>query len=154
MTIIKRTPARAGVLMATAALALGGLAGHAEARSANISSWNSRSDCDVRSRYDLCLYYSPNAKNAAYRTTLLKVGDLGTKRFGGSGAGYGQKVRNNAASAQNGTVCNVGIWYSTNYRGDSNWLSPHKGGNLTSWMRNNEASIAVSDHTRCPGLGH
>ncbi|MFJ9864271.1 hypothetical protein [Streptomyces sp. NPDC101165] len=154
MTITKRATSRAGVLMATAALALGGLATHADARSANISSWDSKSDCNVASRYNFCLYYSPKAKNAPYRSTSTMIGDLGIKKFTGSQAGHGLKVRNNAASAQNGTVCNVGIWYSPNFRGDSNWLSPHKGGNLTSWLRNNEASIAISDHTRCPGIGH
>ncbi|AKN75561.1 hypothetical protein QR97_26175 [Streptomyces sp. PBH53] len=154
MTITKRATTRAGVLMATAAMALGGLATHAEARSANISSWNSKSDCNADSPYTFCLYYSPNAKNAPFRSKATKIGDLGTKKFTGSKPGGGQKVRNNAASAQNGTGCNVGIWYSPQYRGDSNWLAPLKGGNLTSWMRNNEASIAISDHTRCPGIGH
>ncbi|MEV3854142.1 hypothetical protein AB0J38_07425 [Streptomyces sp. NPDC050095] len=154
MTITTRTATRAGVLMATAALALGTMAGHADARSANISGWNSKSDCDAGSPYTFCLYYSPNAKNAPYRSTSTKIGDLNSKKFTGSKPGHGLKVRNHAASAQNGSGCNVGIWYSPNFRGDSNWLSPYKGGNFKSWLRNNEASIAISDHTRCPGIGH
>jgi hypothetical protein len=85
--------------------------------------------------------------------------------FSGDGAGNGQAARNNAASAENGTARNAGIWVSPNYQGDSDWLSGLRGGNLgparwqpraravaTSGLRDNEASIAIDD-SACPGNG-
>jgi hypothetical protein len=65
--------------------------------------------------------------------------------------GYGQAVRNNAASMENGTPnCNVTTWVYPNYVGDFNWLSPGEGGNLSpnandpQQLRNNEASIDLN----------
>jgi len=150
-----------GRLMACAALAAGSVAAGAtaaSATSANISSWNTDSSpvrCGTTSPYDFCLYYSPGAEGAVWKSTSAAVPNLSGHTFSNDGhgsAGAGQQVRNNAASAENATECNVGIWYSTDYSGNSDWLSPGKGGNLSSWLRNNEASIAVDD-SNCPGVG-
>jgi hypothetical protein len=74
----------------------------------------------------------------------------------GNFAGSSHPIRNDAASAANGSGCHVGIWVSPGFTGDSNWmLDGNRGGNLTSGspqLRNNEASIAVKDNN-CAGLG-
>lgn len=142
---------RFGILAAATAVALAGQTGQAAADSANIDAWPALSSCDVGSPYYFCLYYSPGRTGGAWRSRSAAVRTI-SGTFSG-GAGDGQAVRNNAASADNGTFCNVGIWVSPGYTGDSNWLvRGNYGGNLTNSsprLRNNEASIAVADST-CP----
>jgi hypothetical protein len=142
-----------------AVLAAASLAGQASAASANITSsnlgWTSQSGCDLSSTNWFCLYFSPNHTGGVWRSGAAAVSTI-SGTFSG-GAGNGQAVRNNAASADNGTACHVGIWVFPGYLGDSNWLiATNKGGNLTSGtpqLRNNEASIAVDDTTDCPRIG-
>jgi hypothetical protein len=58
--------------------------------------------------------------------------------------GYGQVVRNNAHSMENGfgagTGCDVETWYSPGYGGNSNVLEANWMGNLNAELVNNEAS--------------
>ncbi|MGW1072844.1 hypothetical protein [Streptomyces sp. NPDC002537] len=143
--------ARTAAVGAVAALGVLGLATTpASARSDNINQWDT-SRCDTVNWF--CLYYSPDANGASfgYPHADANVHDLLNYRFASGGTGGGQVVGNNAASAENASWCNVGIWYHANFTGDSNWLFPWKGGNLTSYMRNNERSIAVDDatHANC-----
>ncbi|CCB72605.1 hypothetical protein [Streptantibioticus cattleyicolor] len=147
----KKLASRLGVVAATVGLAVGAVAGTAEARSDNISTWYS-GRCNTVNWF--CLYYSPDASGASlgYPHADADIHDLGNYRYANDGAGAGQVVRNNAASAEDVSNCNVGIWYSTDFTGDSEWLSPWMGGNLT-FLRNNEASISVDDNTHCPGTG-
>ncbi|WP_372411578.1 hypothetical protein [Streptomyces luteireticuli] len=161
---------RKSLAIVTAAVALGGgLAFGAPGAQAGQQDTPGPSDVSIRQSADIgswryqrcgdenwfCLYYSPNANGAGWGYTHAdaNVHDLLNYRFNNSGAGAGQVVGNNAASAENASWCNVGIWYHANFTGDSNWLAPYQGGNLTSWMRNNERSIRVKDDTRCPGKG-
>jgi hypothetical protein len=148
---LKKTGIRLAVAAAAGALALGVSGGTANAASANISSWTSSSQCNLSSVYWMCLYYSPNHTGGFWGTTATKVATL-SGTFSG-GAGNGLQVRNDAASAENGAPCNIGIWVYPNYTGDSDFLNSNKGGNLGPALRNNEASIAVDDHTNCPGTG-
>jgi hypothetical protein len=155
----KRLTTRAAMGAIAAVLAAAGFAGQVYAASANItgpsSGWTSQSGCNLASPNFFCLYFSPNHTGGVWRSGGTAVATI-TGTFSG-GAGNGQTVRNNAASADNGTNCHVGIWVRPSYMGDSNWLiAPDKGGNLTSSnpvLRNNEASIAVDDATNCPGIG-
>ncbi|MGW0766374.1 hypothetical protein [Streptomyces sp. NPDC002676] len=159
--IVKRIAARAGLVGAAAVMAVSGLAGQASADSANISSWNTysapvRCAAGTPTSYDFCLYYSQGAEGAVWGSHYAAVSNLSGATFSDDGhgsAGAGQGVRNNAASAEVADPCNLGIWVYPGFTGNSNWLSPTRGGNLTSWMRNNEASIAIDDSTNCPGLG-
>ncbi|MBO4258146.1 peptidase inhibitor family I36 protein [Streptomyces griseorubiginosus] len=154
MTLTRRITARFGMAGAAAALALGGLAAQASASSAVIDGSNgfaSPSSCNVGSAYYFCLYYSPNHTGGTKAYTATKVATIS-----GNFSGTSHPVRNDAASAANGSGCHVGIWVSPNYTGNSNWmLDGNRGGNLTSspQLRNNEASIAVDDSTNCPGVG-
>ncbi|WP_037857618.1 peptidase inhibitor family I36 protein [Streptomyces sp. NRRL S-340] len=157
----QRIVARLGTAAAASLALVGVLAGQSSATSDRIDGWNTNSApvrCGTTSPYFFCLYYSPGAEGAVWKSRSNAVRNLSGATFyddGYGSAGAGQPVRNNAASAENASsACNVGIWYSPDYQGNSNWLSPGKGGNLTSYLRNNEASIAISDHTRCPGVGH
>ncbi|MYS20229.1 Peptidase inhibitor family I36 [Streptomyces sp. DvalAA-14] len=148
-------------LAVTAALGVVALGGAlvapttAGAASKDISDWNSSAACGPGSPFYFCLYYHTGATGGRFAdSTDAEISDLTGYTFTGSD-GDGQQVRNNAASAQNGSsLCNVGIWYSKNFSGNSNWLKPGKGGNFTSYLANNEASIAISDHTHCPNQGY
>ncbi|MGW5250341.1 hypothetical protein ACWEQN_42580 [Streptomyces sp. NPDC004129] len=153
----KKQAARIGVSGA-AILALGMTAFPAHAGGNNISSWTT-SRCNTVNWF--CLYYSPNAQGAGwgYPHADANVHDLGNYRFpSNDGAGSGEVIRNNAASAEDASDCNVGIWEYPNFNnykytsGNYDVLSPWRGGNLGQ-LRNDEASIAVWDSTNCPGTG-
>lgn len=163
---------RSGLLAGATVLALGGLLGLAPASHAapssthtvsagtitpaasyNISAWSTSRCNDVNW---FCLYYYTGATGAGYGYPHAdaNIHDLDNYTYpSNDGSGSGQVVGNNADSADNASNCNVGIWYSANFTGDSNWLSPWMGGNLTSGLKNNERSIAVDDSSSCPGTG-
>ncbi|AOR30003.1 hypothetical protein BFF78_01915 [Streptomyces fodineus] len=153
--LTRKTKVRLGIAGAAAAAALGLATSQASASSAVIDGSNgfaSPSSCDVSSTYEFCLYYSPNHTGGTKAYTATAVSTIS-----GDFSGTSHPVRNDAASAANGSGCHVGIWVSPGYTGDSNWmLDGDRGGNLTSGspqLRNNEASIAVDDSTNCPGVG-
>ncbi|OIJ97353.1 hypothetical protein BIV23_31300 [Streptomyces monashensis] len=148
---VRRLAARAGLVAGMLGLVVGGVAGTADARSDNISSWNSYR-CNTVNWF--CLYYSQGASGASlgYQHADADIHNLGNYTYANDGAGAGQVVRNNAASAEDVSDCNVGIWYAPNFTGDSEWLNPWMGGDLT-FLSNNEASISVDDNTNCPGRG-
>lgn len=123
----------------------------------NINQWKA-SWCS-HSAYNWCLYYSPGGANgnSAFFNYFGGVPNLSGYTFGTgenkdpSVPGYGQAVRNNAASLEDGTPnCNVTTWVSPNYVGNYNYLNAGWGGNLTpnsadpQQLRNNEASINVN----------
>ena len=116
--------------------------------STKINAWVPGSTCSSAG-HQFCLWYAQGkGTGGAGWGSSGSVGTIsGTFTIGGSGAaGYGQAVRNNAASMTNATTnCNVTTWYSPNYTGAFNWLSPDEGGNLTSNLRNNEASISANN---------
>ena len=105
----------------------------------------------VNPNWAFCLWYSPNMDGGIWGST----GDISTisGNFGNGGdgtAGDGALVRNDAASAamnvnsgQNYTCSRSGvfIWVYPGYTGSYDSLNDWYGGNLTSGLRNNEASI-------------
>ena len=113
----------------------------------HITGWTPGTTCSAAG-HQFCLWYAQGqGTGGAGWGSSGSVGTIsGTFTIGGSGAaGYGQAVRNNAASMTNVTTnCNVTTWYSPNYTGPYNWLSPDTGGNLTSTLHNNEASISAN----------
>lgn len=102
--------------------------------------------CRVDLNTDFCLYYSIGLHGAYYGRDY-SVPVITSAFFGGAGLpGYGQLVRNNAASLANNTgSCDVGTWVYPTYVGPYNWTSQHDAGNLTTTgtivLRNNEASV-------------
>ncbi len=116
----------------------------------NIDQWTPGNTCS-NAGFQFCLWYAQGqGTGGAGWGGRGSVGTIsGTFTIGGSSqAGYGQAVRNNAASMTNVTSnCNVTVWVSPNYTGDFNWLHPDKAGNLTSNLRNNEASISANNCT-------
>ena len=115
----------------------------------NINSWVPGSTCSAAG-HQFCLWYAQGKGTGCRLGGSGSIGTItGTFTIGGSGAaGYGQAVRNNAASMTDATTnCNVTVWVSPNYTGDYNWLSHQEGGNLTSNLRNNEASISANNCT-------
>jgi hypothetical protein len=147
--VARKLAIRAAALgMAGAGLLTG--AGQAQAASANISSWDTYSApvrcTSTQITVYYCLYYSQGANGAVWRGIETSTPTISGIFYddGQGSAGVGQGVRNNAASAENASLnCNVGIWVFPYYQGDSNWLSPGRGGNLSANLRNNEASIAA-----------
>ncbi len=147
----KKLLSRASVLTAGAVLAVGSFTTSADAASANISSWTVSYD-SCPSYFTVCLFYSPGGSGGRYGSKYTSEDNLYGFRFGGAGAGVDQPVINDAASADNNSGCNVGIWNETGETGDSDWLNPHTGGNFGPALRNREKSFAEKDtyHGGCP----
>jgi len=96
-------------------------------------------------RWHYCLWYGQNIGEAMWGTNQQTFGTI-TATFPNNGTGAGQPVRNDAASmADNTGNCNVTTWVYPNYTGAFNWLEPMYWGNLTSGLRNNEASISYNN---------
>ncbi|MEU2131241.1 hypothetical protein [Streptomyces sp. NPDC018352] len=137
-----------GIAVAATSAATLALAPTAGATSTNIDTWSSFwQPCGTY----MCLYYSPNLTNASWTPSGTSDSDLSDNTFknhGTGSAGTDKVVRNNAASMGNNTVnCHVTTFYSPRFKGDSNWLHAGRAGNLTSGLRNNEASIRVDSCT-------
>ncbi|MCW7940674.1 hypothetical protein AAW14_01155 [Streptomyces hygroscopicus] len=144
--IAKKLATRLGV--GVAALALAGFASSAEAAPAAPSSFR----CNSVNWF--CLYYGENHTGAGfgYPHADAYVYDLNNYRYPtNDGAGSGQIVGNNSESAEDASDCNVGVWYSRGFTGNSDWLRPWTGANLSATY-DNDRSIAVLD-AACPHTG-
>jgi hypothetical protein len=96
-------------------------------------------------RWHYCLFYGTNVGEAMWGTNQQTFSTI-TATYPHNGTGGGKPVRNDAASmADNTSTCNVTTWVYPNYTGDFNWLKPMYWGNLTSTLRNNEASISYNN---------
>jgi hypothetical protein len=94
-----------------------------------------------------CLFYGQNISEAMWGTNQQNFGTI-IATFPNNGTGAGKSVRNDAASmADNTGNCNVTTWVDPNFTGNFNWLEPMFWGNLTSGLRNNEASISYNNCT-------
>lgn len=94
-----------------------------------------------------CLWYSPNYTGAEWGSQVSSY-KLITATFPDNGLGEGQPVRDNAASMGNATEgCNVTTFFKPGFAGPFNWLDPGWAGNLTSNLRDNEASISYNHCT-------
>ncbi|MGW0771026.1 peptidase inhibitor family I36 protein [Streptomyces sp. NPDC002676] len=143
---VMKTGSRVALVGAAAVLALGGLAGQANASYVNIDSWHTFTCSNSAPGAYFCLWYNSNHGGGIWSSSAQAVPTLS------GNFSDGNPVRNDAASAENASACDVGIWVYPNFVGDENWLSPSMGGNLNSWLKNNEASIAMDDASRsyCP----
>ncbi|MFB6947093.1 peptidase inhibitor family I36 protein [Streptomyces sp. NPDC060286] len=63
-----------------------------------------------------CLYYNSNL-GGSYSALGASDPDLAGRTFTSAGAGQGQGVKNNAASAWNNTLCGAVVFYNSNYGG-------------------------------------
>ncbi|WP_424186907.1 peptidase inhibitor family I36 protein [Actinokineospora sp. G85] len=84
-----------------------------------------------------CLFYNSN-RAGAIATFFNADPDFANDRFAGSGAGAGQVVKNNAASAQNrqtGLIAQV--WFNSNYGGPRDDVLPSNWRNLTATYNDN-----------------
>jgi hypothetical protein len=135
----------------TAVLALSGsaavmAAGSASADAAyNVSTWG-----NAACYYNLCLWYhdAGQGNGGAGFGTNGSIENLDGYTFFIDGSpnndGLGQKVRNNAGEITNGTVsCVDYAFYSNDYAGPSDYVTPEAGGDLTSGLHNNEASVEI-----------
>lgn len=123
-------------------------AGPASATDYNVSTWNATS-CG-NDGYYLCLWYrdAGQGQGGAGWGTRGNVSNLSGQNFFLAGSpnndGLGQAVRNNAGEISNGTInCTDYTFYSPNYAGDGDYVYAGMGGNLTSGLHNNEASVEL-----------
>jgi hypothetical protein len=126
--------------------------GQAHAASATTSGWNTYSSpircAGVGGGDDAifwCLYYSPGAEGAVYKSGDAAHNSVWFDVFQDDGygsAGTGQGTWHNAASVENpNTYCSVAVYSGTNYMGNQNWVPAMRGGNLSWWLRNQEESV-------------
>ncbi|GAA3002615.1 peptidase inhibitor family I36 protein [Streptomyces fulvorobeus] len=93
-----------------------------------------------------CLYY--NSGLGGSRLTLNNsVSDLAGYKFTTDGAGEGQYVKNNAASAWNKTLCPVTVYFRSNYGGPWDSFGYNQSGNLVNTYNEN-ASVEFA-RTSC-----
>jgi hypothetical protein len=137
----------AGALTAPAMASTHPATAAAAATSTNIDQgFEGETSCAAQ-RWHYCLFYSQNTYGAWWGTNQRTFGTItATYPTNLPNPGAGQPVRNNAASmADNTENCNVTTWVYPNYTGAFNWLKPMYWGNLTSNLRNNEASISYNN---------
>lgn len=147
---------RAAAIGSTVALAAAGLgfvaAGPASATATNIDAWHA-TYCLTESGDLYCLWYleGQGTGGAGWGSSAEGTSTIAsTFNIDGNpdNDGYGQLVRNNAESMSNGTYdCDVRTYVSPGYQGNDDWLEPEEGGNLSSGLINNEASIEIYDCT-------
>ncbi|WP_412543961.1 peptidase inhibitor family I36 protein [Longispora sp. K20-0274] len=124
---MKKFLRRAAVIgVATAAVAAGTLTAAAPAQAANACPFPY-----------FCLYYNSNQQGAVaffYNADPNFYNDT----FSGSGAGAGQGVKNNAASAKNNqTGIDAWVWFNSNYGGAHDVVTRSSSRNLTATYNNN-----------------
>ena len=94
---------------------------------------------------EFCLYYLSN-RSGSVSDFNGSIPDYGASQptcyeFKGPGAGQGQCVKNNAASAWNRTTANrVTVYVNSNYQGQGDLFQPGEGRNLIPALVNNNAS--------------
>ncbi|MER7046939.1 peptidase inhibitor family I36 protein [Streptomyces jumonjinensis] len=85
---------------------------------------------------EFCLYYN-SGLGGSHFVAPGDVPDLAGYRFTSSGAGQGQAVKNNAASAHNKTHCNATVYFNSNYGGPSDTFGYMNSGNLVNTYNEN-----------------
>ncbi|WP_158239023.1 peptidase inhibitor family I36 protein [Streptomyces barkulensis] len=84
-----------------------------------------------------CLFYNSNIQNAYY-PFWDNVSDFAGYTYKGAGAGAGQQVKNNAASAQNlQTNLVARVYYNSNYGGVYDNVQPTSWRNLSNTYNEN-----------------
>lgn len=97
----------------------------------------------IQNSYELIYFYNSNVAGA-WSDFSIPIANLAGYSYigGGSGAsGFGQAVKNNAASIRNAHPTRTArVYYNSNWAGTSNSCVPGCTGNLTPSLKNNNAS--------------
>lgn len=88
---------------------------------------------------EMCLYWDSNLGGSLY-DTYWSVADFGDARFISPGAGQGQLVKNNTASATNRHTGDARVFYNESYTGASDVVPAFSSRNLVNTWNDN-ASI-------------
>ncbi len=88
---------------------------------------------------EFCLYYNSD-RTGSLSDFTGNISDYGTYKFKSAGAGQGQLVKNNAASVRNLTFGTVTVFYYSNYGGSSQAVAPGAAVNLSTTLKNQNAS--------------
>ncbi|AEN11849.1 MULTISPECIES: peptidase inhibitor family I36 protein [unclassified Streptomyces] len=99
------------------------------------------SDCPTGK---FCFFYNSGLAGSHNELSGVNVPNLANYTFTSSGAGKGQSVKNNAASAQNNNHCNATVFYNSNYAGASDWFGYRNGGQLVNTYNNNASVYFAS----------
>jgi hypothetical protein len=99
--------------------------------------WGSTGRCGA----ELCLYYNSNEQGAGAAFNA-DVYDLAGYVWPNNGAGAGQQIKNNAASAEDQSNGEDEIFVNHGWAGNVDWLNPGSYGQLY-YTYNNEASLDV-----------
>ena len=139
--MIGGTAVAAAVGLATA-LAPAGVANAASHHVGTISGVETRCNSSV---YTLCLYYNSNAATAYWGTSSNVSNLVNETFFGGTGAGSGQGVKNNAAAASCDLLSSgkCYIFFNSNYGGNYDYLNGQETGKLY-YTYNEDASVKVA----------
>ncbi|MFE2325771.1 peptidase inhibitor family I36 protein [Streptomyces sp. NPDC059385] len=90
----------------------------------------------------VCLYYNSNL-GGSYFQFDWPISNLGGYYFTSAGAGQGQYVKNNAASAYNKfTTKYANVYYNSNFAGPNDYVPPYQWINLVETYNNN-ASVSI-----------
>ncbi|MFC4335422.1 peptidase inhibitor family I36 protein [Salininema proteolyticum] len=95
---------------------------------------------------EFCLYYNSDQQGSVsdFKGSIPTYGTGSTcYEYKGSGAGKGQCVKNNAASAKNLTGKYVTVFYKSNYAGTIDNFSPGSAANLRAYLKNDNAGHRV-----------
>ncbi|MFJ6657135.1 peptidase inhibitor family I36 protein [Streptomyces sp. NPDC091377] len=132
MPILQRTAALGITGSAVAALLLG-TASQAQADTGVRCDWGS---------YCMAFYYNSDLKGSYTYFIKREYASLDGIKFLGEGAGKGQSVKNNAASAWNGTQWKMQVYFNSNWTGPCDSIPSYKYAPRLNYTYNDNASFA------------
>ncbi|MFF9205392.1 peptidase inhibitor family I36 protein [Streptomyces sp. NPDC014986] len=118
-----RRLAVAGALIAATTAGTLGTAGAAQADTGH------NGVCDTGSNGELCLYWDSNL-GGSFHDYYAITADFGSDVFLSAGAGRGQRVKNNSASALNNWYTTARVYYNENYGGPYDDVPAYSSRNL------------------------
>ncbi|EFG03840.1 peptidase inhibitor family I36 protein [Streptomyces clavuligerus] len=93
-------------------------------------------------REGFCLYYNSNL-GGSHISLVRSVPDLAGYTFTTAGAGQGQRVKNNAASAHSLVICSVVVYFNSHYSGPADVYSYRQHHNLVNTYNDNASVLFV-----------
>lgn len=111
------------------------------ASEANVVTPMAASDCPIGK---FCFFYNSGLTGSHNALNGNNIPNLTGYTFTSSGAGSGQPVKNNAASAQNNNQCKATVFFNSNYAGVQDSFSYRNGGQLVNTYNQNASLYFAS----------
>ncbi|MFE6665719.1 peptidase inhibitor family I36 protein [Streptomyces sp. NPDC057697] len=115
-------------------------AGSSPAGEAHVVTPMAAGDCPTGK---FCFFYNSGLAGA-HNALSSNVPNLAGYTFTSSGAGSGQAVKNNAASAQNNNQCKATVYFNSNYAGVQDSFLFRNGGQLVNTYNQNASLFFAS----------